>query len=323
MRCATWHHLSSHSFKVMLKTESWSWLTFTIILITLSNHSWYLFLSFVGFSVGRTFGRIRLIRQMVLPITFFGGFLTAIIFGIAKTGIINMLLIKAVLFLQMALIIGKLACGAKELFLHKSSAHEIVYYPQPQPSSHYGSPPSSSYGWKRNGNQEEVFKDYYPSPMEYEHQAGYVSPYNFVNHQQQASLNRDYIQPSSAISRRGIIKRSSGESMADSPNYLPNHRMPMATHAINVLPLSQLIESRSASQQTITHQNHNHNTNYPNYWIGRRYEWSERKRTGVEWMKISNKCRALYLSIYWDLKRFIDALRWWWCLNNTDDPKSY
>lgn len=212
--------------------------------------------------MGRTFGRIRLIRQMVLPITFFGGFLTAIIFGIAKTGIINMLLIKAVLFLQMALIVGKLAYGAKELFLHKSSAHEIVYYPQPQPSSHYGSPPSSSYGWKRGGNQEEVFKDYYPSPLEYEH---HVSPYNFVNHQQQASLNRDYIQPSSAISRRGIIKRSSGESTADSPIYLPNHRMPMATIATNVLPLSQHIESRSASQQTTTHQNHNHHTNYPNY----------------------------------------------------------
>lgn len=214
---------------------------------------------FVGFPVGRTFGRIRLIRQMILPMTFFGGFLTAIIFGIAKTGIINMLLIKAVLFLQMALIIGKLVYGAKELFSHKSTAHEIVYYPQPQPSSHYGSPPSSSYGaWKRHGNQEEVFKDYYPSPMEYEHASSPYASYSYNNQQQQASaLSRDYIQQ--PISGRSIIKRSSDESH----KYPSNHRMmPIDTHALNVLPLGRLITSRTANTQ----QNHNHHTNYPNYY---------------------------------------------------------
>lgn len=212
---------------------------------------------------------------MVLPITFFGGFLTAMIFGIAKTGIVNMLLIKAVLALQMLLIVGKLAYGAKELLSHKSTGHEIVYYPQPSPpvphytsygsppSSSYGAPPSSSYGWNRRQNQEEVFKDYNPSPLVFDHAAQYASPYNFVNNQQ-ASLNRDYIQPSQAISR-SIIKRSP-DNHNESNLSSPNHRMAMATHPTEVLPLGQLIESRFTSQTNTQHQNHNHHqANYPNY----------------------------------------------------------
>lgn len=76
----------------------------------------------------------------MLPLAFIGGFMTAVIFSIKFTGLINMLLIKKVLLLQMALILGKLIYGAKELFTAKyqsSPSFYPVYFPSHSEDHHH------------------------------------------------------------------------------------------------------------------------------------------------------------------------------------------
>lgn len=77
----------------------------------------------------------------MLPLAFFGGFMTAVILSIKFTGLINMLLIKKVLLLQMALILGKIIYGAKELLTakqHATSSFFPVYLPS-HSDDHHGS----------------------------------------------------------------------------------------------------------------------------------------------------------------------------------------
>lgn len=66
-----------------------------------------------------------MMRQMMMPIAFLGGFLTAVIIGIKMIGLMNMLLISKVLMLNVAFAFGKLMVG-KALWLHhgkQSSYH--------------------------------------------------------------------------------------------------------------------------------------------------------------------------------------------------------
>lgn len=202
-------------------------------------------------AVGRTFGRIRLIRQMILPMTFVGGFLVAIILFTAKVGVINMILLKGVLLLQVAMIVAKMAWAAKELLTHKShhSSYEKVLFAQPinayipMPHSNYGVPSSSyssSNGWNRR--QEEVFKDYNPSPF----QNNQISPYYY-----QAQQATDYGQPQ-YTSGRSLTKRSSTANLIHLINNSQESKQKasdgdLTTHLRNrqqIVPVGEIINRR-------------------------------------------------------------------------------
>lgn len=78
----------------------------------------------------RTFGRIRMIRNILLPVAFIGGFLTAIILGIKMIGLVNMFLISKLLALNLAVVVGKLVYAKKELasnHYHFSPYHSPSY----------------------------------------------------------------------------------------------------------------------------------------------------------------------------------------------------
>lgn len=73
---------------------------------------------------------------------FMGGLLTAVIISIKFTGLLNLLLITKVLLLQLALVLGKLIYGAKELLETKGHGSPTPsYYPVyvPYGNSHGGS----------------------------------------------------------------------------------------------------------------------------------------------------------------------------------------
>lgn len=57
-------------------------------------------------------------RQIMLPMAFLGGFLTAVIIAIKKISILNMLLISGVLMLNLAFMFGKIMVS-KALWLHQ------------------------------------------------------------------------------------------------------------------------------------------------------------------------------------------------------------
>lgn len=78
-----------------------------------------------------------MMRQIMLPMAFLGGFLTAVIIGIKMVGIMNMLLISKVLMLNVAFALGKLMVG-KALWLHKSQHGHHHHDPW---ASSYSSPP--------------------------------------------------------------------------------------------------------------------------------------------------------------------------------------
>jgi hypothetical protein len=185
---------------------------------------------------------------MILPMTFFGGFLVAIILFTAKVGVINMILIKGVLVLQIAMVVAKMVWAAKEFLSHKS--HDAIYVAQPStyyPVHHnsYGPPPASSnYGWNRR--QEEEVKDYNPSPIQYSQYNNQISPY----YQQ----STDYGQPQYQ-SGRSIMKRSSSAKLnnsqesnqiiADSSTmttHLQDHRQPI------IMPIGRIISHSRRSR---------------------------------------------------------------------------
>lgn len=94
-------------------------------------------------AVTRTFGfRFRMIRKMILPMAFLGGFMTAIILFIKVTGVINMLLLIKVLLLQKAMVLGKILWGMFSIFKSKYEGHHESpkYYPYPVyiPHEHHG-----------------------------------------------------------------------------------------------------------------------------------------------------------------------------------------
>lgn len=72
--------------------------------------------------------------------------MTAVIFSIKITGIVNMLLISKVLLLQLGIVLGKIVYGAKDLLLNKHGHHEppqAYYIPVSHGYSHGSSYASS------------------------------------------------------------------------------------------------------------------------------------------------------------------------------------
>lgn len=139
----------------------------------------------------------------MLPMVFMAGFLTAVIFSIKFTGLINMLLISKVLLLQVALVLGKVLYGAKELF-NKFS------YPQPYyiPIAHGEHSHSQAYSHSR----DDVFypqatNNYYqqlPPPLNfpsaYQDQPQFNQPINYaINPSQNLQPHLNFGQPQSGL----------------------------------------------------------------------------------------------------------------------------
>jgi hypothetical protein len=145
---------------------------------------------------GRTFGfRGRMIRKILLPLAFIGGFLTAIIIGIKITGAINMLLIAKVLLLQLGLVLGKIIYGLKDLIYSKHDASPATIYPvyisPPHQSSHDMSHSSHSSLSSGYGNSRI---DPYSHQSNYQAQPSYHQPiYQFPQQNLQPQTN--FVQP--------------------------------------------------------------------------------------------------------------------------------
>lgn len=87
-----------------------------------------------------------MMRKIIVPLTFIGGFLTAIIIGIKITGVFNVILVTKVLMLQLALILGKLLYGLKDLFASKHQHPQPVYNVSPPQPHYYHEPAYIPYG---------------------------------------------------------------------------------------------------------------------------------------------------------------------------------
>jgi hypothetical protein len=70
---------------------------------------------------------MRMMRNILLPAAFLGGFLTAVIIGIKVIGVMNMILISKVLMLNLGIFIGKLFI-AKAGWFDKSQNHFHNHY---------------------------------------------------------------------------------------------------------------------------------------------------------------------------------------------------
>jgi hypothetical protein len=109
-------------------------------------------LSLVLGAIARTFGRIGLMRKVIVPMTFIGGFLTAIIIGIKITGVFNVILVTKVLMLQLALILGKIIYGLKDVFIGKHQQPQPVYNVSPPQPHYYHQPAYIPYGSNYGSN---------------------------------------------------------------------------------------------------------------------------------------------------------------------------
>lgn len=143
----------------------------------------------------RTFGRIRMMRKIMLPLVFMGGFLTAVILSIKFTGLINMILITKVLLLQIALVLGKLAYGAKELFSKFTQPH--AYY---IPVATHGEHPHQ-YAYAHNndlyGQQSSFYGQQLPPPA---FQPQFNQPNNYlINRSQNSQPQWNFGQPQSGL----------------------------------------------------------------------------------------------------------------------------
>lgn len=143
-------------------------------------------------AVTRTFGfRFRMIRKMVLPLAFLGGFMTAIILFIKATGVINMLLLIKVLLLQKALVLGKVLWGIFSIFKSKYEGHHepTKYYPYPvyipHSEHHENHGESSFYGDYASAHSREDYNHqpnlFYSQQESNYHQPLYRRPQTYRN----------------------------------------------------------------------------------------------------------------------------------------------
>ncbi|XP_070499453.1 uncharacterized protein [Chironomus tepperi] len=106
---------------------------------------WNLGESGIENGISRTFGRIRMMKNIFLPVAFIGGFLTAVIFSIKAIGVINFFLISSLVVLNMAVIVGKLiyakkiGYGASQTHYHSHYNQQLPPIPSYQPHPTYGS----------------------------------------------------------------------------------------------------------------------------------------------------------------------------------------
>lgn len=137
-----------------------------------------------------------MMKNILLPVAFIGGFLTAVIFSIKAIGIVNLFLISSLLALNLAVIVGKLVY-AKKLGHGASQTHYHSHFNQQQPSypsypayipygSHPGGGYSSSYAHSR-------VDDGLPFGRNFDNQPTFEPKESFSNQipafQNQASLN--------------------------------------------------------------------------------------------------------------------------------------
>lgn len=160
-----------------------------------------------------------MIRKIMLPLAFMGGFLTAIILGIKLTGTINMLLITKVLLLQLLLVLGKIIWGAKELLMKKHEHYpQPFYYPIPHESHAY----SSSFDHSRDDSLNHHSSYYYGQqpfnqPSSSQHQPQITQPMNYLpiqSFQPQSNLG----QPQSSL-----FNGYSPTTQNHSPPYYQDH----------------------------------------------------------------------------------------------------
>lgn len=140
-----------------------------------------------------------MMRKIMIPMVFVGGFLTAIIIGIKMIGLINMLLIGKVLLLQVAIVLGKIIYGAKDLFLHKNPpiAYPVYshqpYYPPP---TSYQYPPSGHHSSFANAFASSREDDFRQPPTYSSDSTGFAQPqFNSINHSYKLSQPQASLQP--------------------------------------------------------------------------------------------------------------------------------
>lgn len=160
----------------------------------------------------RTFGRMRIIRQLLLPMAFFGGFMTAVIKAIFFTGLLNMKLLAVGVMLKLALIIGKLLYASKVGFSggdkHGSSYPQFqsfpaVFYPIPFPSQSHSHLThdlhSSHYDSELHRSDENIYgaqqSNYQHIPYQQSPQPIYKQNQQPVYQQNQQQYYQSYQQP--------------------------------------------------------------------------------------------------------------------------------
>lgn len=147
---------------------------------------------------------MRIIRQLLIPMAFFGGFMTAIIKAIFFTGLLNMKLLAVGVMLKLGLIIGKLLYASKIAFSsgdkHGSSypqfqAFPAVFYPIPVPSqSHSHDWHSSNYGSELHRSDENLYE---AQQSKYQHIPYQQAPQPIYKQNQQPvyQQTQQYYQP--------------------------------------------------------------------------------------------------------------------------------
>jgi len=139
-----------------------------------------------------------MMKNILLPVAFIGGFLTAVIFSIKAIGIVNLFLISSLLALNLAVIVGKLVY-AKKLGHGASQTHYHSHFNQQQPSypsyptyMPYGSYPGGGYSSSYAHANSRV-DDGLPFGRNFDDQPTFEPKGSFSNQipafQNQASLN--------------------------------------------------------------------------------------------------------------------------------------
>ncbi|CAO1353948.1 unnamed protein product [Diamesa serratosioi] len=219
----------------------------------------------------RTFGRMRIIRQMLLPMAFFGGFMTAVIKAIFFTGLLNMKLLAVGVMLKLALIIGKLLYAGKIAFSgekHGSSqaqypAYPAVFYPIPLPSqSHSHDYHSSHYDSELHRSDENI---YGAQQSNYQHVPYQQAPQPIYKQNQQPvyQQTQQYYQPQQSYQQptyQSYDQQQSPNEHLTNGNYFDDTKASLA--ALSPLEmtkiLSEAIAKMSAATQTPTSQQRLH-----------------------------------------------------------------
>lgn len=124
-----------------------------------------------------------MMRQLLLPIAFLGGFLTAVIIAIKKISILNMLLISGVLMLNLAFMFGKIMVSKALWFHHdKFQSHPHHHHDHWQ---HSISPHYNSYGSSILERADDPSYAQQQPAFSFSGQNNYQTPPYFVNPPQQ------------------------------------------------------------------------------------------------------------------------------------------
>jgi hypothetical protein len=237
---------------------------------TVVGFAFYEFLCFLFLgALARTFGRMRMIRKIMLPLAFIGGFMTAVILAIKMTGLINMLMIKKVLLLQMAIVLGKLIYGFKELLLNK---HDHQSYASP-PQAYY-IPVSNGHGGGWSSREDDTQPGYYNQQPNYPLAYGRPQTVPFSGYSPQAShqvrtaplFSQSYNQ-GRTHDYESIDNQVLGESGSHNQLYYDLSRPASTIDSLSPQEMTKLLSDTLArvSQRTTPSPVYNRSPNIPNY----------------------------------------------------------